>query len=373
MILHLIETGGPGGAEQMLLRLAEKYRCRGLEQVIILRKTGWLETEVKKRGFECRIVPLNRRLDLAWLRQMVRYVRTGGITSIHAHEFTMNFHGAILGLFCNIPVVSTVHGKGYYLDKVVRKLIYAFVSRASNMVAVSEDIRQNLLKNIRFVRKNITLIQNGLDCSEYSRTIGERNLERARLGVRDSDFLVVSVGSYYEVKGHKFLIEAASILLGLGRKVKIVVAGQGPMQTSLFQLATSLGIVSEIELVGYVEDIPSLLSAADCYVMPSLSEGIPLALLEASASGCAIVASDVGGIPEVIKNDVNGLLVLPQDSKQIARAISALMDNEELRCRLGKQARVTIMEDWSLDSAVDAYLRFLEVEKSVEAMPVGNK
>ena len=145
MILHLIETTGPGGAEQMLLRLAVEYGRRGLSQMVCLRKDGWLVGEVRRLGLPLKIFPIGGLPDIPWLRELRRVARNCGVTAIHAHEFAMNVRVAILGRWLGIPVVATVHGTGYYGDKWVRRQAYRLTSRWARLIAVSEDIRQRLI------------------------------------------------------------------------------------------------------------------------------------------------------------------------------------------------------------------------------------
>ena len=145
MILHMIETGGPGGAEQMLLRLAEAYRQRGFSQMVCLRKDGWLAGEVRRRGLTLEIVRLGKLPDISGFKAIWEVVRKHGVTAIHAHEFAMNVRGAIVGELKGIPVAATVHSKGYFGDKWVRRQAYRFASRCARIVAVTEDVREHLI------------------------------------------------------------------------------------------------------------------------------------------------------------------------------------------------------------------------------------
>src|SRR5512133_1743893 len=176
MILHLIETGGPGGAEQMLLRLADEYGRRGLSQLVCLRKEGWLAGEVRRRGIPLEIRRLGRLPDFAWLQELRQLAHIYGVKAIHAHEFAMNVRGAMLAKWLGIPSVATVHGKGYYGDKWTRRMAYRMTSRLTNIVAVSEDIRNHLINVVEITPRRASVIPNGVDAERFSFNAEKRRI-----------------------------------------------------------------------------------------------------------------------------------------------------------------------------------------------------
>lgn len=359
MILHLIETGGPGGAEQMLLRLADEYSRRGLAQMVCLRKEGWLAGEVRRRGIPLEVKPLGRLPDLAWLRELRTLARTRGVAAIHAHEFAMNVQGALLAKWLCIPSVGTVHGKGYYADKWVRRLTYRAASRLTSLVAVSEDIRSNLITLVGVKPQRVTVIPNGVDTERFRFDAEKRSLIRSSLGVRDDQLLLGTVGSYYPVKGHRFLVDAVGKLTPLFPELQLVMAGQGPLAEALRKQADERGLGERVRVIGYVEDTAGFLSALDIFIMPSLSEGQPLALLEAAANGRCIVATDVGGIPEIIANGVSGIIVSAGDADALADAVALLAADPDRRRGLAAGALAAVQGGWSIRRTADRYLALL--------------
>lgn len=358
MILHLIETSGPGGAEQMLLRLADEYARRGISQMVCLRKDGWLATEVRRRSLELIIEPLGRLPDFNWLRKLYIHSLGRGVCAIHAHEFAMNVRGALLGKWLGIPVVATVHGKGYYADKWSRKQAYKLVSHIANLVAVSRDIREHMTSQCGLDIRKVKVIPNGIDVKRFRFDPDKRKLFREQLGVPDSTVLLGTVGSYYPVKGHSYLIKAMKNLVAVESDIKLVLAGQGPLQETLRNQAASCGLEDYVNVVGYIEDTVGFLSALDIFVMPSLSEGFPLALIEAAANERCIVATNVGGIPEIIVNNENGILVAPHDSDDLYVSIIKLLSSEK-RYKLGKNAFKKIYKNWHIKKTADSYLKIL--------------
>lgn len=359
MILHLIETGGPGGAEQMLLRLADEYGRRGLSQLVCLRKDGWLAGEVRRRSLPLEIRPLDRFPDLNWFRELRLIAAKYGVTAIHAHEFAMNVRAALLGKLLTVPTVATVHGKGYYCDTLVRRLAYRATSRISTLVAVSDDIRDHLVSGVGVAPQLVLVVPNGVDCDHFRFDAEKRRMMRGHLGVSEDLLLLGTVGSYYPVKGHRFLIEAVKQLSALAPFVRLVMAGQGPLADALRQQATDSGVGELVQVVGYVEDTPAFLSALDIFVMPSLSEGLPLALLEAAVNGRCIVATDVGGIPEIVKDGECGVIVPPGDVMALVNALSLLASTPDNRQALAENATRAVLERYSLQRTADRYLALL--------------
>ncbi|MCK4536460.1 MAG: glycosyltransferase, partial [Desulfuromonadales bacterium] len=174
----------------MLLRLADEYGRRGFSQMVCLRKEGWLAEEVRRRGLPLEIRPLGRLPDLGWLYELRRLTRTYGVTAIHAHEFAMNIRGAMLAKSLRIPAVATVHGKGYFGDKWSRRLAYRATSRLTNIVAVSEDIRNCLINLGRISPLRASVIPNGVDTRLFHFNAEKRRAMRHQFGVQDNQLLL---------------------------------------------------------------------------------------------------------------------------------------------------------------------------------------
>lgn len=354
----MIETGGPGGAEQMLLRLAEEYGQRGLSQMVCLRKDGWLAGEVRKRGIPLVILPLKKLPDIVWFRKMRQIVKEYNISSIHSHEFAMNIRGSILGKWLGTPAVATVHGKGYFSDTWPRKLAYRLSSRTAHFVAVSEDIRSCLITQCGLSPHHVSVIPNGVDMKKFRFSNEKRSAFRNQFGVNNGQLLLGTVGSYYKVKGHYYLIEAMKKIVSIEPNIQLLMAGQGPLGKELLNQALENGLDRWVQVIDYVDDISGFMSALDIFVLPSLSEGLPLALLEAAASERCIVATNVGGIPEVIEDGKNGILVPPGNSGALVEALIEML-NPSKRFSLASNAYCKVKRDWSLQRTADRYLKLL--------------
>ncbi len=358
-ILHLIETGGPGGAEQMLLRLADEYAERGFSQLVCLRKEGWLSGEVRRRSLDLEIMPLGTLPDLQWMRKMRALVRRCDVRAIHAHEFAMNVRSGILSRWLDVPAVATVHGKGYVDAKGSRRFAYRATARWTRMVAVSADIRTYLIDSVGVDPQRTIVIANGVDIDRYRFDPAGRREMRDRFKIAEGDLLLGSIGSYYPVKGHRYLIEAMKKVVAAHPGAKLLLVGQGSLEGDLRRQIADGALGQNVQVTGYIENTPALLSALDIFVMPSLSEGLPLALLEAAVAGRCIVASQTGGIPEVIADGQSGLLVPPGDAKALADALIRLASDAELRRALAAKAQAIVTQSWSIHRTADRYLELL--------------
>ena len=342
----------------MLLRLSDEYGRKGISQMVCLRKDGWLADEVRKRGLPLEIEPIKKLPDFNWLRKLKQLSKARKVTAIHAHEFAMNVRGALLGRYLGVPVVATVHGRGYYVEKWVRRQAYRFVSRTANLIAVSEDIRRQLISQCGVKPHRASLILNGVDIARFEPDEKKRRVFRNLFDVSDNQLLLGCIGSYYPVKGHHYLIEAMKELTAIDKNVKLVLAGQGPLGEELQKQAAESGLKDFVVIAGYIEDTPGFLNALDIFVMPSLSEGLPLALLEAAAAKRCILTTNVGGIPEVVTHMESGWLVPPGKVEALTDALIALRD-PQMRMTMASRAYVKVKKSWSLQHTADRYLSLL--------------
>jgi glycosyltransferase involved in cell wall biosynthesis len=354
-ILHAIETSIPGGAETMLISLVERLDKRRYEPVVCLLADGWLDTELRKRGIETAILPQRPGLDWTWIVNFVKLIRRRGIELMHAQEFAMNTCCSIASALTGIPVVTTVQGKNYYPDKRRRRLAYRFVSKQSRMIAVSEDLRRFLIEHVGIRDEQLTTIYNGIDARKYRVDHGERAAIRNELGLDDTQPVIGTAGSLYPVKGHIHLLHAMVIVAKTVPDAVCVIAGRGDLLGQLQTTAAALGIERNVRFLGFRPDVPAVLKALDVFVLPSLSEGFSLALLEALAAGKPVVATRVGGNPEVVADGRNGFLVPREDPKALAEKILLLLGDPALAASFGQRGRMRVDPEFSLTTMVQRY------------------
>ncbi len=358
-ILHLIETGGAGGAEQMMVHLAAGLSPEYHSEAALIRD-GWLGTALRQRNIPVTLLrypsgALSELRDLAALGDIFRLVRQNQVAVIHTHEFLMNMLGLVASKVTGIPLVATVHGKNYYPDRVRRRFAYRSVGRfAGQMVAVSEDIRRFLHEKVGIASTRVRVIPNGVPAHEQPAQ--ERLLAlRQSLELETDARVVICVGNLYPVKGHKHLIDASSLVTPRFPRALFLVVGRGRLREELEGYARQRRVDGHFRFLGHRDDVQDLLALSDIFVLPSLSEGTPLALLEAMAAGLPPVASRVGGVGEVIEDGKTGLLVPPGDSQALAESIITLLQDDHQAKVMGEHARDLVAHRFSLDAMVQAY------------------
>lgn len=352
----MVETGGPGGAEHMLLHLAEELRRRGHEVCPVgpADRGPWLAGQFRARGFEPERYTMRRNLDVGCLRALAATLRRRGVDVVHSHEFTMGVYGAAAARLIGRPHVLTMHGGRYYAERLQRRVALSAAARASRTVGVSAAAAADLERTLWLRRGSVRVIPNGIAPSR-----GDGSRLRAELGLAPDALLVVAVGNLYPVKGHVVLVRALAALhrAGVDGELHVAIAGRGEEEPALRAAAASAGVADRLHLLGYRDDAADVVAAADVFAMPSLSEGLPLAILEAMNAGKPIVASRVGGIPEALADGEHALLVPPGDHAALAAALRRLLDDHALRQRLGCAARRRARECFSVERMTDEYER----------------
>jgi glycosyltransferase involved in cell wall biosynthesis/predicted ATP-grasp superfamily ATP-dependent carboligase len=353
-VLHLIECSGPGGAETILMNLVARLDQKKYRSVICLLEDGWLNARLRERGFDTVIIPQRQGLHPSWIYKCIELIRQRQISLLHAHEFTMNTYGSIVSKLTGVPIITTLHGKMYYWEKWRRRLACRFAARQSKMVAVSEDTKNFLITRVGVKKEHLTTIRNGIDINTY---FHKQAAEKARNGANDGKRgpVIGTVGNLYPVKGQTYLLKALPMVIKSFPDVTCFIAGEGELLDQLKAEAAELGIEEKVKFLGFRDDIPELLQELDVFVLPSLSEGLPLSALEAMAAGKPVVATDVGGTHEAVIDDHTGFLVPAADPKALSEKILCLLRNPELAKRFGEAGKKRVKQFFSQETMIKRY------------------
>jgi len=354
-VLHLIDTSGPGGAEMTLLNIVDHLDKRRYESLVLLLRDGWLNGQLRARGVETIILPQSRTFDVVWIRRLVGLLRSERIDVMHAQEFTMNTYGAITSAITGVPIVTVVQGKNYFWEKRRRRMAYRVVAKRSTMVAVSEDIRRFLGDRVGVAPDDVTVIHNGIDPQRYRPDARTAFGVRQELGLDGTRPVIGTVGNLYAVKGHASLVQAAARVVRVFPDAVFLFCGRGELLEALQTSAAALGLERNVRFLGFREDVSRLLQAMDVFVLPSLSEGLPLAALEAMAAGKPVVATNVGGTPEAVLDGDTGFLVPPQNPAALAEKLLILLRDPARARRMGESGRIRVESDFSVWAMVDDY------------------
>lgn len=353
-LLQLIECSEPGGAERMLLQLAcnlsEPY-----DVTVGLLYPGWLHDQVKQVGLPHIMLGGAELRDWDVIADVIRVMRTRAVRLIHAHEFYMGMIGAVVSCLTGVPLIVTIHGKNYYPDRMRRRLIFRMTAmQASGFIMVSDELKQFVCSITGMPKRYVQVIHNGVELSQPSKVRAEVNL-RAQVGIDQNASIIGTVGALFPVKGQRYLIEAFRIVRMKKAKVHLVILGEGQERESLEQEAQRLGIGDSVHLLGFRTDVLAMLPQMDVFTLPSLSEGLPLALLEAMAAMRPVVVTRVGGMPELVEDGKTGLLVPPGDASALAASLLRFLENPDWAAQLGKAGRDTIASRFSHDAMVEKY------------------
>lgn len=351
----LNETVGIGGAETLILQLADELSDRGHRIVCVLPETeGWLTNEVRSRGFSLHTFRIRHPFDTLLVRDLSAFLASEGVDALHSHEFAMGIFGTVVAGALRRPHVISMHGNETILDRLRHRVLLRWAFRNSHAaVAVSHATRDHMVERLGLPCEAIKVIRNGVPVRE-----GDRRAARASLGLGFGEVLLLATGSLVERKGFHVLVDALGILDRRGEQLppwKLVIAGEGSFRAEIESRVSESQLQDRISLLGYRSDIPDLQAAADLFVMPSLWEGLPLAVLEAMCVGNPVVASRTSGIPEAIRHEEDGILVEPGDAAALANALSRLLSNPGLRGRLGAAALRRALDHFTVERMADEY------------------
>ena len=366
-IAHLVESDGPGGAERMLAQLAGELHARGCPGVAVLPAGGeeWLTRELRAAGVTVEHYQLSRPVSPQFARYLTDLFRRHRITIAHSHEFTMAVYGAWAARRSGARHLITLHGSRYYAGRLRRRLaLRAAIDMSDRIVTVADTIAGRLARDLWLSRRRIRVIANGI---RYVAPAG--STLRAELGLEPSDTLVLTVGNLYPVKGHCHLVSAISLLSPRYPRLHLAIAGRGELEPALATQARALRLADRVHLLGLRPDVPNLLAGADLFALSSLSEGLPLALLEAMFAGRAIVATRVGDVALALEHGEAGMLVEPGDPHALAAGIGYLLEHPDAARGVATRAAQRAKEAFGINGMVERYAAMYDQMLTEARMP----
>ena len=341
-----------GGAERLAAVVAMKLDPARFESVLCAsRKTDepLLDRELEEAGIG--VLALGRRstLDLLAWRPLVSLLRDG-VDVVHAHMFSSNVWGTVLGRLSGVPVVVAHEHTWSFQGRPLRRFLdRELVARwADVFVAVSAEDRRKMIEVEGVDPAKIRLIPNGIP-SPANGAVAD---VRAELGIEPGAPVLGVVCELRAQKALEVLFDAAALLLPEFPSLKVLVAGDGPERARLEEAALRLGVADTVLFLGIRRDVPAVLAAVDVAVLSSDYEGSPLSVMEYMAAAKPVVSTRVGGVPELLAEDVHGLLVQPRDPEALAEAVARLLRDPALAKRLGAEGRQRQQREFSLEAMV---------------------
>jgi len=359
-ICQLILTLELGGAELLAARIARQLRDRYRFVFVCLETMGRLGDELLANGFAVHVLDKRPGVDRVVIRRLKSLIRKEWIDLVHAHQYGPYLYAAMARFpRGHPPILLTEHGR-HFPDRVRRSHLLVnrlLLGRKDRLFGVGKRVRLALIDNEGFPRDRVGVIYNGIDIDGFGDTRRVREEVRHELGLRPGDFAIVQAARLQPVKDHATAVRAMARVAAIRTDVRLFLAGDGPLAGEIDDLIGRLGLEAQVVRLGVRSDVKRLLGAADLVLMSSLSEGIPLSLIEGMAAGLPVLATRVGGIPEMVEEGRTGLLVAAEDDEAMARQILYLAEDAAARDRLGQAGRERASDLFSEERMVAEYDR----------------
>ncbi|NTW35479.1 MAG: glycosyltransferase family 4 protein [Syntrophobacteraceae bacterium] len=349
-ILHTEASTGWGGQEIRILREMTGIRERGYRVLLACPPEAARAARAAAAGFEVLSMAMDKRRMIFGVHDLRRRIREHGVDLINTHSSTDSWIGSIAGRLERVAVLRTRHISSRLNGNLFTRLLYGRLCH--EVITTGEFIRSQLIRDLKLNPTRVRSIPTGISVSDYTKADGGG--VRCAMGIAE-DVPVLGIAAVLRSwKGHLVLLEAVKCILQAFPRVKLLIVGNGPMRRAIEDRIRELQLVENVLMTGHREDIADVVDAFDIAVMASYaSEGIPQFALQAMASGKPVVATRVGGIPEVVLDRETGLLVDPKDPEGIARAVVELLKDAEGRKRMGERGRQRVVSHHSFERMLD--------------------
>ena len=335
---------GFAGGETQVLGLTLALAAGGHRAELICDPAGRLWERAIAAGIKCHPIRIRNAIDLAAGVKLRAILKRERYDVVHFHTSRAHSMAPLARGFGSTLVVT--RRMDYRPNRVFAPYLY---NRAvDGVVAISGGVADSLAA-AGVERERITVVHSGVDCDRFrAPTSQERADARGALKIADTEFVISAVGALEQRKGHRYLIAAIGAIAASG-KFRCFIVGQGLIGRVLQDEIAVIRSLDRIKLLGRVDDVRELLWASDAFAMPSLKEGLGVAALEAMASALPVIASDVGGLREVVEDGRTGIIVPPANPEKIASAIKRLAESPELRSQMSAAARARVVENYSME------------------------
>lgn len=371
-VIHLITELSSGGAQSALLRLLKGLdRARFTPSVVCLYNgDGVVAQQIRALGVSVTDLQMRGKQQLGAFGQLYRLLRQARPAILHTWMFHANFPGRIVGRLAGVPIIITsrrnVEIGGANRDRLQRWT----AGLDDQVIAVCEVARQAEIERAGARPAKVVTIYNGLELAEFAQAPPEAcQAARQMLGIADDVLLLGSVGRMHRQKGFTYLLAALPAIKAQFPQVKLLLVGDGELRSALEAQTAQLNLQDSVIFTGTRTDVPTLLKALDLFVLPSLWEGLPNVILEAMAIGLPVVATAVGGTPELVVDGSTGCLAPPNNPAALAKAIGDLLANPTHRQQMGRAGRARVEQQFTIQRMVqateDLYARLL-VDKGIK-------
>lgn len=342
-----------GGAENLLLQLVQRLDPSRYRSVVCcINNKGDIGKQIETLGIPVHELGLLKKggFDRTIIKKLCGILEKGNVDLIHTHLYHANLYGRLAARRTGIPAVASVHNT-YAKPRWHRHLLNRWLARGTAFVTVgSEQVLEDVRRLDKIPEHKLVLIPNAVDTGAVSSLSKEE--ARSRLGFQPEDFVIGTVGRLEEQKGHKFLVEAAEHLVKECPRLRVLIVGEGRLRPALEEQIQTLKLQNVVSLPGQRSDLPDIFAALDLFVMPSLWEGLALAMLSAMTAGLPVVATDVGGVQKALDGGQAGTIVPPGDTAALVEGIQKAISQPEASLVKSRAGKERVKKLYSIESLV---------------------
>lgn len=346
-----------GGTEKHVIALASGMQARGHRvKILALFRPGLLADEVKKNGIAWECLDLPYRWDARTSKTIFGWLGRNPTDIVHLYLFGFDFFAAAPARLKKIPGVLSTRREIPAWQKIRHRMLVNLSNCfADKVICCSKAVQSWTLQNEWFVSPKVVTIYNGVDLRRFGILSEARQEMHRLLGISTADVLVGTVANFGVEKGYPHLIKTAALALEKNPALKFLFVGDGPLRAPIESEAVLLPQKARILFSGFRSDIPELINAMDIFVSASTVEGMPNSIYEAMACAKPVIATRVGGVPEILENERDALLINPGDEQALMDAILRLAADPVLQAKLGANARQKIETSFSMERMLDQY------------------
>ncbi len=357
--MHIVLNLDIGGSENCVVNMTkETDKDQFNVSVCCLEHKGVLAENIEKLGIPVYSLNKGVKFNFQTIKKLSNLFKENKIDVIHTHHLGPLIYGFPAALIVGIK--NIIHSEHSYIYLANNKKLF-FIAKylfknVNKVVGVCADVTNFIKNKMKINPSKAIIIHNGIDIDQYSKYDElQNNNKRDELGIEANSFVVGTVGRLDPIKNHKGLLNAFKTVLAIIPHAKLVIVGDGELKKELETLSGELKLNDSIKFLGMRKDIPEILKIMDVFVLPSFSEGLSIALLEAMASKKPIIASNVDGNKNILQNNINSILINPNKIEEITDAIINLSKDEKRRQELIKKSYNLVKEKYSLSTMTDAY------------------
>lgn len=339
-----------GGSETLARDIALSLDpVRFQTSICALDAGGPLERDLREAGRPVHVVGRRPGVDWALPARLYRFFRRQKVDIVQTHHLAPLIYSALPARLAGAYLVHVEHERFSYGNVKARRRLRLLAALCHRIVVVGGDIKDYLVRSAMIPASKVSVIGNGVDVKRYA---APPRLSRRECGLPEEGRLIGHVGRLAAAKDQATLLSAFKGVGAVYPDARLVVVGDGPLRSDLEELARALGIESRVTFLGLRFDVPDLLPHFELFVLSSVNEGLPLAILEAMAAARPVLSTAVGEIPAVIDHRVTGLLVSPGDAKLLADGLTTLLERPEWAAELGRGARSVVEARFSVQRSV---------------------